>query len=660
MTARRWLEVATVSRWISRSVIWIALWSSAAVVHAQDVSWNVVLVMDTSESMAASDPDRRALLVTTLLSDLLEGPFAVIRLRSLGSEIPFVAPAIPGTVPCSDRPGQLCDRADLAPHAEADAHDRRPGTLTRTPGQADAFRARLEAHLAPTATNSLFSIAFTEAIGLYDAYGPPPALERRVLVWLFDGESEGGAAPLLGKLRTVQASKVQIEPLLFGVTAKDDILTQAGLPSRAVRTADALLPQFTAVFQRLVGAAHTTQDRLATQPGIEIKPGVDDAWVIVTGDATLTAASLIGADGPVQGKLAAYNHPTAGAYRALHVRRPKAGRYQLSAVGGGSGVAYAVIQTASIRPFLIEPGTAALNVPARTVVELRGRDGQRVVGSAIPAGAKVSVEVAGKTIPLTAQTDGTFHADVTYASMGTVPVRIRLSSDILDRVEEQHVTVSGRFRYAGGVQRVDFGQLGVSGISCRSLRDTEIDQVGPVTFDVRQPSPLPEDHALVARNSAAPASGGRGPAPGGSHASQDGILTFIRQPGEAIALCLETGPSAASSTATDQRVTLVARGYPGQAIPVDVTWHVQGLTWWQRYGWIVLTLIAIAAAIAVALGYYTPHRWPRGLAVSFAPTLADLDLLRPVPIKTWKGTGIGFYRDARAYLHPDLDRKSVV
>jgi hypothetical protein len=37
----------------------------------------------------------------------------------------------------------------------------------------------------------------------------------------------------------------------------------------------------------------------------------------------------------------------------------------------------------------------------------------------------------------------------------------------------------------------------------------------------------------------------------------------------------------------------------------------------------------------------------------FAPERDELDEQSPQPVKQWPGVGIGFYRNARAYLHPD-------
>ena len=39
--------------------------------------------------------------------------------------------------------------------------------------------------------------------------------------------------------------------------------------------------------------------------------------------------------------------------------------------------------------------------------------------------------------------------------------------------------------------------------------------------------------------------------------------------------------------------------------------------------------------------------------MTFVPERDELDEQSPQPVKQWQGVGIGFYRNARAYLHPD-------
>ena len=80
----------------------------------------------------------------------------------------------------------------------------------------------------------------------------------------------------------------------------------------------------------------------------------------------------------------------------------------------------------------------------------------------------------------------------------------------------------------------------------------------------------------------------------------------------------------------------------------------ENLSWWQRWGWLVLSVLGLLAALFVALGFILPKRFQRTLSLSFAPELDDVDDTPPLAIYTWRGVGIGFYRDARAFLHGDF------
>ncbi len=92
---------------------------------------------------------------------------------------------------------------------------------------------------------------------------------------------------------------------------------------------------------------------------------------------------------------------------------------------------------------------------------------------------------------------------------------------------------------------------------------------------------------------------------------------------------------------------------PAHRVAVHATWVVEGLPWWQRYLWLILTVLGLLVLGFVAGGFIYPNRLPRALAVSFVADRDDLDDTSPQPIAAWKGTGIGFYRHARAFLHAD-------
>ena len=53
-------------------------------------------------------------------------------------------------------------------------------------------------------------------------------------------------------------------------------------------------------------------------------------------------------------------------------------------------------------------------------------------------------------------------------------------------------------------------------------------------------------------------------------------------------------------------------------------------------------------------GYVTPQRFTGTLALAYVPERDELDEQSPQPVQQWRGVGIGFYRNARAFLHADF------
>jgi hypothetical protein len=603
---------------------------------AQQHEADVVLVMDTSISLPKQDPDERSVLVARLMADLVAGRFAVVRLRDI-KELP--TRPIPGPkVPCgSDLPGQECNLVEILPEAITEARQKRPGMLSREQLGMGPFKRRLDAHLAPTATTSLFNFAFEEALGWFESLGPAPAGRPRVVLWLSDGISDDDKATA-ARLRELHQQHIDVEPLLFGRGAQDTLVKEAKLTPLRVADVSDLIPQFTEAFRKIVGATHRETGRVASHSPIEIKTGVDEAWVIVYGDATLTRGTLTGPGGARPLDSAAETHARAGAYRVLHLVDPAPGSYQLAVEGGGSAAAFALIQTATLTPVRVSPTTASVGQPTELVIELRGRAGQALGRGDLPSGTRLTIEGLGNPVELRGGEDGRFRGPMTFDKPGKAALHLHVRSEVLDRRQPDTLDVTGMFQYRGGVLRVDFGKLGVGDPKCEALA-IDAEQAGAVALSLATASDLPDGLALELRAGSATHRMGT---PGVPHAS-----------GEPLDICLVRDPRVASTRVTGFGARLVPAGF-SQAIPLELSWDVTGLTWWERYrAWVFLFLI-VAFTAFVVYGYYSPFRWPRGLSLTFAPTIADLNFQRPVPIKTWKGTGIGFYRHARAFLHPDF------
>ena len=80
-----------------------------------------------------------------------------------------------------------------------------------------------------------------------------------------------------------------------------------------------------------------------------------------------------------------------------------------------------------------------------------------------------------------------------------------------------------------------------------------------------------------------------------------------------------------------------------QGVPVS--------SWIQYHAWWVGMIGAFALVGLIITGFVTPMRFDKKLALAFAPEQAELS--SPWLINSGKGVKIGFFRNAKAYLHPN-------
>jgi hypothetical protein len=412
-----------------------------------------------------------------------------------------------------------------------------------------------------------------------------------------------------------------------------------------------MMRAFADVFRRIADAPYEIDNRVADQATFEMKPYVDEAWIVVYGDDTLDSAAVQSPGGRVEADYAAERLAGAGAYRVAHVTRPAVGRWQVLARGGGADVAYAVVQRSSLGPVLLEPQRARAGQTVALVAGLQATNAQSVLTDpAVLADLNFTAEFEGRTLVLKddgqgadAQAgDGRFSAEARWAGSGPVPIRLRAHGSVLDVFGHGQVEVVGRFSYRGAPLEIDLGTLGVAATACRALSLAQAEHQGYVPFELVVLRRAPAEHELSVRTAA-------------GHLTTNRAALAVAA-GSPFEVCLTTGRRAPSSqaqgeewlelrvagaTAADQRVTLKLR------------WNVQGLSFWQRWGWLILLLVALLTVAWVAGGFILPRRFARTLAVAFAPERPDLDEQTPQPLKQWRGVGIGFYRDARAFLMPD-------
>jgi hypothetical protein len=616
-----------------------------AAARQQAVRADVVVIVDTSTSMRerGMDPERASLLVTKLLADIVPGDLAVVRLLDLHADAADV-PSRPTGIrtPCNEDPTQTCERVEPSDDWQANARRRKLGALVR-PARGDAeFKRQLESHLEQRCNNSLFDLAFRAAQGIFDSHpAADPAQTPRFAIWLSDGRPEN-PAPLTQVLHELTAASVNVEAVVFG-QGDPAFARGAGLGVRQVASPAEIMKAFAAAFRRMVQAPYELDGRIADLPSFDIKPQVDEAWIVVYGDDSLGDVELTGPAGTVRADYAADRWPGAGAYRVAYLTQPPAGRWTVRAAGGGAGVAYAVVQRSSLAPFLIAPRTAFAGAPATLIAGLRaGRFGPPIADPAVLAEATLTAETQGQTLHLTAAADGRFTAGATFHGIGKVPVRLHLRSPLVDRISDESVDVSGHFAYTGGPLDIDLGTLGVAARTCRPLL-FQADHQGEVPFTLRALRSLPAGHTLALRLAAGTL------IPGGP--------PLAAPPGGRLEVCLSTSPRAPSSLAAGEPwLDLVAAGgaTAQQRLTLRLRWKVRGLTFWQRWRQLILWILALLVLAFVVAGYVVPQRFHGSFAIVYVPERDELDELSPQPVRQWRGVGIGFYRNAHAFLHADF------
>ena len=207
------------------------------------------------------------------------------------------------------------------------------------------------------------------------------------------------------------------------------------------------------------------------------------------------------------------------------------------------------------------------------------------------------------------------------------------------------IRTTGIFHYTGEALDVNLGKLGVDSIRCQPLIfKTKPQHQGEVDFELEKLKILAWGHRLEIRLTPSAR----------TLEANNGSLPIT--PTEQFEVCLKTDDDVASSIAEgDKWLELRVSGShePEHRVPIRLHWQVQGLTFWQRWGWLILSILAIITLLIVIIGFVAPQRFSASLAVTFVPEREDLDEQFPLPIKQWKGIRSGFFRNAKAFLHAD-------
>ena len=596
----------------------------AAAQDRQRAIADVVVIVDTSISMrdAGMDPERASLLVTRLLADIVPGNLAVVRLLDIDDDRDVIPSRPTGqTVSCQEDPTRTCHTVEPAGDWEEAARTGKLGALVRPVRGDAAYKQVLPQHLEQRVNNSMFSLAFRAAQGILEGHrkeGGRPAHLPRTVIWLSDGRSDGPEV-VRHSIRELVAEGVVIEAMVFG-RGDTQLATSSGLQPRRVSTPAEIMKAFAGAFRRIVEAPYEIDNTVSVQPAFEMKPNVDEAWIVAYGDASLGEVTLQGPGQTVRANYAADRWESAGAYKVAYLEHPAAGRWTVHATGGGPGVAYAVVQRSALAPVLLAPKRTLAGAPVRMMAGISaGRNGALLVDPALLRDVSLTAEFQGQTVTLLdngarpdqSSGDGRFSASATFRSSGKVPVRLRLRSPMVDRVVDTIVEVSGSFHYTGGPVDVDFGTLGVETEVCKPLTFSA-QYEGDVPFELRALKSLPAGHTLTVR------------LPSGKLLPSGNSLTA--RSGDKFEVCLATSRRAPSSTAAGEpwlALQVAESEAADQRVPIRARWTVNGLSFWQRWGWLILLILGIVLVAIIAGGFILPQRFQGGLAVVFVPERAE-------------------------------------
>ncbi|MBK9369313.1 MAG: hypothetical protein IPN01_23950 [Deltaproteobacteria bacterium] len=618
---------------------------------------DVVVIVDTSRSMAEAgmDPKRASLLVTRLFADIVPGNLAVVRLLDLSHDKAALPSKPTGKqMPCAEG-GGMCELVDepepgawtRSIREAGDSELERYGILRRADSNSiSAFKERLDLHLAQNRNNSPFLLAFAAADRVFTGWSLSDARPRTV-IWLSDGRSDNPDATL-SELQALEAKHVTIDALVFG-EGDTALASQAGLAPITINSPADMMRAFADIFRRIVGAPYRVDDTIAASPSFEMKLAVEEAWVVIYGDESLSGATVLGPSGQrVSADHASGTGGRAGVYRVAWFADPAPGTWTIQAQGGGAGAAYAVVQRSGLLPALVSPEKALADTEVALVAVVKaGREGTDATDAELLRELRLTVEVEGRELRMVddgsgldaVAGDGRFTAAHRFSAVGEVPVRLHLVGAMVDRWIEDSVEVSGSFAYDGGPISLDLGMLSFADASCLPLVFFAEHQ-GPVSFTARVERRLPSQHELELQVR--------------DVALRDGDSTTA-SPGEAWTVCLRTGDEAPSSVADGELwLSLAAAGSTdaSRVVPFHLTWQVTGLGWFARWWkWLLALLLLIIAAI-VAYGYISSSVFPRSAVIRLYAD-SDLEFGTDYPIRQYRGTGRGCYRDAMVYICGD-------
>jgi len=612
--------------------------------------FTVAVIVDTSTSMDKDgmDPERASLLVTKLLADIVppEDNLSVIRLLDLITDKPLInSLSTKKKGKCHENINTQCNMVTMIGDWEGDARNKLFGVKTRSPIEIEQFKSTLDNHLQQNIHNSLFYLAFRAAQGLFDQ----TPNNQHLIIWLSDGEP---AKPelLTSVINELKNDNVMIDTYIFGKGSMT-FANKVDLSPTRVSNSREVMKAFAHSFRKIVQAPYQIDHLVHNTPLFEIKNNVDQAWIVVYGDETLQGAEL---QDP-QGNYISVNNKNdsqkkAGRYYVAILTNPTQGSWRVKVQGGGQDSAYAVIQHSALTPRLLSAKTVMAETKTRLIVGISaGLNGQLTQDTLLLKDAILTATINGKTITLfdngqqadQMEKDGKYSHWVQFFKTGDNKVKLHLKSPFIDKTVVEIINVSGSFSYTGSDISLDFGILGVNIEKCLPIV-LQAKHQGRVPFELLLQDTISSDLTLMIKTGEKQL-----------YPNKD-ILELSAQ--DQLQLCLAISETARSSSLKNKfllRLQVEETINSKQQINFKLSWQIQGLTFWQKWRTLILIILAIIVFILFILGFILPKRFAKTLAINLVQDYDDLADLTPQLLKNWKGTGIGFYRNARAFIQAD-------
>ena len=625
---------------------------------AGTIERDVAVVVDTSMSMRATNMDqaRASLLVSRLLTDIVPGRLAIIRMLDLDDDSNvLVSKTTNKTIPCRENPSVLCTIVEPANpggwgnliHQARGAELVRYGVLVRGSDIA-TFKQRLDRHLAQDVGNSLFGLAFRGA----QAFMEDIHSTASTVLWLSDGKPED-PSELTASIDEMKQKNIDVEALVFGAGDRS-IPEQLRIPTYTVSDPRTIMLAFAEAFRRIVGAPYQAGGVVNQQPSFEMQRHIHEAWIVVYGDQTLSRAWMTTPVGMEEADDGADSVNLAGSYRVAHVRLPPAGTWTIHLEGGGVGTAYAVIQRIQANLVSTGPQETAAGTDTPLVVSLQGPQGDIISEPELLSELSVTAQIDGVTIPLRDDGlegdgragDGQYSGYHRFPSIGTIPIRFEAINTRIHQSTSIQMRVRQGFSYRGPPLRIDLGSTTEGATVCRPLL-LPAPVEGTIPLSVRPVRMLPAQHIIELRSDTATTQG--------EPPLQVTGITPLQ-------ICLSTGSMAPSSVAQGEHWAdiHVPGSEPLSSVPIELIWRVDGVPWYRRWARELIGIAALLIAMLMGYGFIWPFRFPLGSGV----LLMDRPDTEDPPFyafKNFKNVRIGWYRHMEAYLYDSfrLDGRRV-